>query len=175
MYARAPLRRALLAAATPRSPSLTRPSMAPSTMPPARCAHVLPRDCELLRVVLHERIAKPHMALLRYNIASSKTSFIEEQRTSLPSISCRCRRERYFMRHASEIWSLLEDDPAVTFRLLASKPTPMQPFCATRGCINGNQLLRARVESIKLACGWRSDDSYLEEDRLTGWVPIFLH
>ena len=69
----------------------------------------------------------------------------------------------------------ISDDPAVSFRLLASSPTPMQPFCVTRGCINGNQLLRARVDALRDACGWRSDQSRFDVERYNGWVPIFLH
>ena len=121
------------------------------------------------------------MAPLRYNIGESSKDVAYRRAKAHLAAEYQlvdAIEERYLHATTPEgelELRFLEDDPAVTFRLLASKPTPMQPFCATRGCINGNQLLRARVESIKLACGWRSDDSYLEEDRLAGWVPIFLH
>ena len=81
---------------------------------------------------------------------------------------------------APEEFDLLElhfvdDEPVVTFRILASKPKTIQPFCATRGCINGNQALRRELELIRDDLGWRSDDARYDRVKLDGWVPIFLH
>ena len=69
----------------------------------------------------------------------------------------------------------IPDEPVVTFRILANKPRTMQPFCATRGCINGNQELRQEMQEIRDNLGWRSEDARFEQEKYTGWVPIFLH
>jgi hypothetical protein len=63
----------------------------------------------------------------------------------------------------------------VTFRLISGQPTVMPAFCGTRGCINGNNAQRARVESLKNQLGWRSADASFENEKYSGWVPIFLH
>ena len=67
------------------------------------------------------------------------------------------------------------EEPVVSFRLLARSPSPMQPFCVSRGCINGNQAQRRRIEAMRDALGWRSDDSGFDREKFDGWVPIFLH
>ena len=69
----------------------------------------------------------------------------------------------------------VEDEPVVTYRVLATKPTLTRPFCATRGCINGNQELRQQVERLRDENGWRFEDARFENERFEGWVPIFLH
>ena len=69
----------------------------------------------------------------------------------------------------------LPGDNVVTFRLLAEKPQPMPPFCATRGCINGNASQRKRIEALRDDNGFRSEDSRFDSEKYDGWVPIFLH
>jgi len=69
----------------------------------------------------------------------------------------------------------LERDPVVTFRLLARTPSPMQPFCVSRGCVNGNQAQRKRIQELRDSLGWRSDDASFDNEKFDGWVPIFMH
>ena len=69
----------------------------------------------------------------------------------------------------------LPDDNAVTFRLLAKRPTPMPAFCASRGCINGNADQRKRLEMLRDEVGFRSDEARFDGEKYDGWVPIFLH
>lgn len=69
----------------------------------------------------------------------------------------------------------LDADPVVTFRLVARNPTPMPAFCASRGCINGNQQQRTKIQTLRDGLGWRSDDSKFDGEKFEGWVPIFLH
>jgi serine/threonine protein phosphatase PrpC/uncharacterized protein (DUF1499 family) len=69
----------------------------------------------------------------------------------------------------------LPDTPAVTFRLLAQTPSRMPPFCATRGCINGNEAERREIERLRDGNGFSSEDSRFDAQKWEGWVPIFLH
>lgn len=63
----------------------------------------------------------------------------------------------------------------VTFRMLMPNPSVMPAFCGQRGCINGNNAQRTRVEKLREACGWRAADASFETEKFEGWVPIFLH
>lgn len=72
-----------------------------------------------------------------------------------------------------ELRFLPAPDELVTFRALARRPTPMQPFCVTQGCINGNQAQRALLERVRDDTGLAASDAAFEADK--AWVPIFLH
>lgn len=67
----------------------------------------------------------------------------------------------------------LPDDPLVAFRLLARRPTTMQPICITRGCINGNNAERQRVERLRVDNGLVDDSDRYQVEK--DWTPIFLH
>ena len=64
-------------------------------------------------------------------------------------------------------------DDAVSFRVVAQKPTKAKPFCAQVGCVNGNEAQRARVLRLRDDLGWSSLDAEYEAEKR--WVPIFLH
>ena len=64
-------------------------------------------------------------------------------------------------------------DDAVSFRVVASRPTKAPPFCAQRDCVNGNAAQRRRVLQLRDDLGWSSLDAEYEAEKR--WVPIFLH
>lgn len=68
---------------------------------------------------------------------------------------------------------LAADEPVVTFRVQAGRPSTMTPFCVRRGCINGNGGQRDQVERLRSAVGLTYQDAPLEAEKR--WVPIFLH
>ena len=51
-------------------------------------------------------------------------------------------------------------------------PTP--PWCIEKGCINGNQVQRARVRTISSGLGWSPVDATEMEDDAR-WTPIFFN
>ena len=64
-------------------------------------------------------------------------------------------------------------DDAVSFRVVAARPTKAKPFCAQVGCVNGNEAQRRRVLQLRDELGWSSLDAEYEAEKR--WVPIFLH
>ena len=67
----------------------------------------------------------------------------------------------------------LDGEPLISVRLLARNPTTTQPVCLQRGCINGNNAERRRLERLRVDNGFESEDDRYQVEK--DWVPVFFH
>ena len=67
----------------------------------------------------------------------------------------------------------LDGEPLISVRLLARNPTTTQPVCLQRGCINGNNAERQRLERLRVDNGFESEDDRYQVEK--DWVPVFFH
>ena len=69
----------------------------------------------------------------------------------------------------------LPDESIIAVRCIAQRTKPMQPLCVARGCINGNQQWRRRIEQLRDDNGFTSDEDGNRYELEKDWVPIFFH
>ena len=69
----------------------------------------------------------------------------------------------------------LADESIIAARCIAQRSKPMQPLCVARGCINGNQQWRRRIEQLRDDNGFTSDEDGNRYEVEKDWVPIFFH
>ena len=73
-----------------------------------------------------------------------------------------------------ELLVLPESSGVASARAVARVKGPTPPWCIEKGCINGNQVQRARVRTISSGLGWSPVDATEMEDDAR-WTPIFFN
>ena len=162
---------------SPARPSGRRPS-APRERRAARVPAAARAGRERLRVVEPEGAAEPVAAPLRHGsldregayrrlrsqlLASDGVALIDEDGGAY-------LRARYAEGDDAEY---RVTDDAVSFRVVASKPTKAKPFCAQVGCVNGNEAQRRRKGCCSCATSWAGARSTPSTRRRSGGCRSF--